>query len=180
MRQILDAGINVAVGADGAASNDNQNMFEALKLATLLQTLAGTHHHWPTAEATWANSLEGGASALGIPVGRLAPGALADITLLRMDRHVLADKEPLVASLMMAEHGQSVDTVIVNGEIVIREGRSVKINEAELGSSARAFQRRLHDNAAERAAVYDQWRPALEQFEAAAAGVDLTIERRLA
>ena len=179
MHLLVDAGVEVAVGADGAASNDNQSMFEALKLATLLQTLAGDHHDWPTAEAVWARSLRGGSAALGVPIGRLAPGALADIVLLDLDRHVVADREPLVASLTFAEHGESVDTVIVHGEIVIREGRSTRIDEADLGARARAVQRRLHDNVDQRVATYKQRQPALEQIEAAVANTPLAIERRL-
>lgn len=177
--ELVDAGVPVAVGADGAASNDNQNMFEALKLATLLPTLVGDHRRWPTAAQVWAGSLRGGSSALGMPIGRLTPGSLADIVLLDLHRHVLAEREPLVASLVFAEHGESVNTVIVNGEVAVREGRSTRISHSELRQRANGLQRRLHDNSAERTAVFEQWRPALEAIEDAVARLGLGIERRV-
>ena len=177
--EMAAAGVPVAVGADGAASNDNQNMFEALKLATLLPTLAGDHRRWPTAEEVWARSLRGGASALGLPVGRLAPGSPADIVLLELDRHVLAERPQLVASLVYAEHGESVNTVIVHGETVVRDGRSTRVDHAELGRRARGLQRRLHENTAERTAVFEQWRPALEAIEDAVSDIPVGITRRL-
>lgn len=179
MGALVEAGVQVAVGTDGAASNDNQNMFEALKLATLLQTLGGHHHHWPTAEAVWARSLSGGAAALQAPIGRLAPGALADIVLLDLDRHVLADRASLVASLAYAEHGESVDTVMVHGEIVLRERRSTRIDESNLGERSRAFQRRLHDNLDERVATFETWVPGLERIESELNQVPLQFDRRL-
>ena len=179
MQEMVEAGVEIAVGADGAASNDNQNMFEALKLATLLQTLVGPHDEWPTAESVWARSLSGGAAAIGRAVGSLAPGMLADIVLLDLDRHVVADREHLVASLAFAEHGESVDTVIVHGEIMVRDGRSTRIDETDLGNRARAFQRRLHDHLDERTAVFSRWQPALEEIEAAVDDLPLDIERRV-
>lgn len=180
MAEMIDAGVPVAVGADGAASNDNQNMFEALKLAALLPTLVGDHRRWPTAEQVWARSLRGGAAAMGAPVGRLTPGALADIVLLRLDRHVLCERGQLVASLVLAEHGESVDTVITNGEPVVCGGRSTRVDHREIGERARGLQRRLLDNTAERAAVFEQWRPGLEAIEHAMARIDLGFERRVA
>ena len=177
--EMVNAGVPVAVGADGAASNDGQNMFETLKLAALLHTLVGDHRSWLTAEQVWATSLRSGAKALGAPVGRIAPGARADIVLLTLDRHVLAERHALVASLVFAENGQSVHTVITQGEVVLRDGSPTRVDAAEIGRRAREFQRRLHSNGAERAALYEQWRPPLEAIEDAVAEMDVGFERRV-
>ena len=56
---LLEGGVSVALGADGAASNDNQNMFEAMKFATLMQTLHGSHLRWPQAPRDLADGPAG-------------------------------------------------------------------------------------------------------------------------
>ena len=134
---LLEGGISVALGADGAASNDNQNMFEAMKFATLIQTLHGSHLRWPQAPAVWRMGLRGGADALGQPLGSLQPASKADIVLLSTDRHVAVHADGLAASLVLAEHGESVHTVIVDGEVAVSEGRSTRVDDAAMGKRSR-------------------------------------------
>ena len=154
---LLEGGVSVALGADGAASNDNQNMFEAMKFATLLQTLHGSHLRWPQAPAIWKMCLQGGAAALGQPLGSLQPGCAADIVLLDTERHVPVHAEGLATSLVLAEHGESVHTVIVDGEVMVCEGRSTRVDEGAMAERSRALQRRLHENMPERQAFYDRY-----------------------
>ena len=154
---LLEGGVSVALGADGAASNDNQNMFEAMKFATLLQTLHGSHLRWPQAPAIWRMCLQGGAAALGQPLGSFQPGSAADIVLLDTERHVPVHAEGLVTSLVLAEHGESVHTVIVDGEPVVSEGRSTRVDEDAMAARSRDLQRRLHENLPERQAFYDRY-----------------------
>lgn len=156
LSDLLAAGVEVALGVDGAASNDNQNVFEAMKFATLIHTLYGDHRRWPRADQVWSMGLRGGAAALGQPIGRVHPGALADLVLLDTERHVVADKESTVASLVFAEHGESVHTVIVDGEIVVRDRSFAAIDEADLTRRSRAIQRRIHDALPARRAVYER------------------------
>ncbi len=154
---LLEGGVSVALGADGAASNDNQNMFEAMKFATLLQTLHGSHRRWPQAPAIWQMGLRGGAAALGRPLGSLQPGSAADIVLLDTERHVPMHAEGLITSLVLAEHGESVHTVIVDGEVMVCEGRSTRVDEAAMNARSLDLQRRLHENLPERQAFYDRY-----------------------
>ena len=154
---LLEGGVSVALGADGAASNDNQNMFEAMKFATLLQTLHGSHVRWPQAPAIWRMCLQGGAAALGQPLGSLQPGSAADIVLLDTERHVPVNAEGLATSLVLAEHGESVHTVIVDGEVMVSEGRSTRVDESTMAERSRALQRRFHEALPERQAFYDRY-----------------------
>ena len=154
---LLEGGVSVALGADGAASNDNQNMFEAMKFATLLQTLHGSHLRWPQAPAIWRMGLRGGAAALGQPLGSLQPPSAADIVLLDTERHVPVHAEGLVTSLVLAEHGESVHTVIVAGEVVVSEGRSIRVDTEAMAARSRDLQRRLHQHRPERQAFYDRY-----------------------
>ncbi|MDE0665194.1 MAG: amidohydrolase [Acidimicrobiaceae bacterium] len=154
---LLEGGVSVALGADGAASNDNQNMFEAMKFATLMQTLHGSHLRWPQAPEIWRMCLQGGAAALGQPLGSLQAGSKADIVLLDTERHVPVHAEGLATSLVLAEHGQSVHTVIVDGEPVVSEGRSTRVDESAMAERSRALQRRFHESLPERRAFYDRY-----------------------
>lgn len=153
---LLEGGVSVALGADGAASNDNQNMFEAMKFAMLMQTLHGSHRRWPQARTIWQMGLRGGADALGQPLGSLQPGCAADIVLLDTQRHVPVHAEGLVASLVLAEHGESVHTVIVDGEVVVSEGRCTRVDGNAMAERSRALQRRIHEGLADRQAFYDR------------------------
>ena len=142
---LLRGGVNVAIGVDGAASNDNQNVFEALKFASLIHTLYGDHRQWPTPEQVWAGSLHAGATALGSAIGEIRPGAVADLVLLDMERHVVADRPSVVASLVYAEHGESVRTVVVGGDVAVEDRRLTGVDGADLTRRSLALQRRIHD-----------------------------------
>lgn len=179
LRAFLDAGVLVGLGADGAASNDNQNMFEALKYGTLIHTLDGLHQTWPTPGEVWSATLRGGASALGAPVGSLDKGSAADIVLLRMDRHVAPDGERLLASVAYAEMGSSVVTTIVGGKIVAEEGHPITVDPQLITRRAIALQERIHAHHEKRAAIYAKWESELTEAEALVAAVDLEPDRRL-
>ena len=180
LRDFLDAGVRVGLGADGAASNDNQNMFEALKYGTLIHTLHGLHGTWPTPGEVWTATLLGGAAAIGTPVGSLDLGAPADLVLVRMDRHSAPDGERLLASLAYSELGASVATTIVGGKVVVDARapcacRSPAPNEpgyCPAGANSRAPRET-------RAAIYSQWEAELTEAEALVAAIDIGPERRL-
>lgn len=172
LQRLLELEAPVALGADGAASSDSQNMFEVMKLASLVHTLYGHYTSWPSAEAIWGLCLRGGAAALRQPLGRIAPGAKADLALLRLDRHVAVEKEYLLRSLLFAELGQSVDTVVCGGEVVLREGRSTRIDEADLQARALTFMSRI-------AGETEQRRAALDAAETFLTAVEVEAARRL-
>ena len=174
---LLEGSVSVALGADGAASNDNQNMFEAMKFAMLLQTLHGSHSRWPQARTIWKMCLRGGADALGQPLGSLQPGCAADIVLLDTERHVPVHAEGLVASLVLAEHGESVHTVIVGGEVMVSEGRSTRVDDAAMAERSRDLQRRLHEHLPERQAFYDRYVDVLTEIHDYAMAEPAPVER---
>ena len=174
---LLEGGVSVALGADGAASNDNQNMFEAMKFASLMQTLHGSHLRWPQPSTIWRMGLRGGAAALGQPLGSLQPGRAADIVLLSTDRHVPVHAEGLVASLVLAEHGESVHTVIVDGEVMVSEGASTRVDGAAMGERSRNLQRRIHEGLPERQAFYDRYVGVLTEVHDHAMAQPAPVER---
>ena len=73
----------------------------------------------------------------------LAPGKLADVTLLRRDTPAFTPLNDLMGQLVFCENGSSVDTVIVNGEIVVESGRLTRIDEQEVLDLATKARHRL-------------------------------------
>lgn len=162
---LLGAGVPVGLGTDGASSNDSQNMFETLKAAAIVQRPVVPQDRWPTALQTLRMCWEGGARALGQKLGRLEPGYLADIVMLRTGDLRLGPKEQVANQLVYAELGRSVDTVLVDGEVVVRDGRVVSVDEAAVRAEAQTLADRIWATLPDRAARFEELRPMLERLE---------------
>ena len=132
--ELLRQGITVSLATDGAASNDTQDMLEVLKTTALLHKL-----HTRDAAVVSANQVVematlGGAKAIGKEdkLGSIAPGKKADLFIY----NPLTAKSTPVAdpiSTLIYSSGQSnVETTIIGGEVVLEEGRIVKVNEREV------------------------------------------------
>jgi 5-methylthioadenosine/S-adenosylhomocysteine deaminase len=132
------AGVNVGIGTDGAASNNDLDMFEAMRQAAFQQKLVTMD---PTAISA-AEAIEmatlGGARALGRNrLGSLAAGMLADLIVVDMSK---ARQQPLfdpVAQIVYASRGDDVVTTIVNGKVLMRDRRVLTLNEAAVIAEAR-------------------------------------------
>lgn len=132
---LLDAGVAVGLGVDGAASNDTQDMLESLRAGAYVQrAVRGRADLLGFAEML--DIASGGAnSALGLPPrsGGVTVGDVADLTLIRFERDfaTLPVRDP-GASILTTGSSRIVDTVLVGGEVVVRDGRSTRVDEAEL------------------------------------------------
>jgi 5-methylthioadenosine/S-adenosylhomocysteine deaminase len=144
VKEFLAAGVNVALGTDGAASNDGQNMFDAVRLTALIHNQAGSDfNQWITPIQAVAMATRNGARAFDIDAGVLAPGRLADLVLLRRDTAAFTPLNDAVGQIVFCENGGDVDTVIVNGEIVVERGCCTKVDEKEILSRAIKARERL-------------------------------------
>lgn len=144
VRQFLSAQVHVALGTDGAASNDGQNMFDALRLVGLIHNQAGTDFDgWIKPVQALATATRDGARAFGLDAGVLAPEKLADVVLLRRDSPALTPLNDVMGQLVFCENGSSVDTVLVNGEVVAEGGRLTKVDENQVLTLARQSRARL-------------------------------------
>ena len=133
VKRFMFAGVNVGLGTDGSASNDGQNMFDAMRLAALIHNQPGSDfNHWVTPVQALSMATRNGARAFGLDVGALAPGKLADIVLLRRDTPAFTPLNDVTSQLVFCENGSSVDSVIANGEIVVEGGRLTKVDEMEV------------------------------------------------
>jgi 5-methylthioadenosine/S-adenosylhomocysteine deaminase len=144
VKAFLAAGVNVGLGTDGSASNDGQNMFDAVRLAALIHNQAGTDfRQWITPAQALAMATGNGAQAFGLEAGVLAPGKLADVVLLRRDTPAFTPLNNVMGQLVFCENGSSVDTVIVNGEIVVESGNPKRVDERAVLHLADQARKRL-------------------------------------
>jgi 5-methylthioadenosine/S-adenosylhomocysteine deaminase len=145
IKEFLSAGIPVTLGTDGAASNDAQNMFDAVRLVALIHNQPGTDfNQWITPPQALRMATHNGARALGIDAGVLAPGKTADVVLLRRDTPAFTPLNDVMSQLVFCENGSSVDTVIVNGEVVVQSRQLTRIREQEVLNVAVQARERLN------------------------------------
>lgn len=167
LQQMLAAGTTVALGADGAASNDNQNMWEVVKLAGTLHRVYGPRSAWVSSETALRLCLQGGAAVLRQQIGAIRAGYQADLVLLGGADIFLRPKDLMINSLVLGQLGQSVETVIVAGEIVIENGRSTRIDEEQLLQDVRqVVQSSLEYVDARRSFLDERW-PYIDRLLAA-------------
>ncbi len=141
VRLMLEAELNVALGSDGSLSSDNQDMFEAMRLAALVSRAdpSAGPDRWLDATESLERATVAGAAALG-RAGELAliePGRRADLVLLRADSTFLHPRNDLLNALVFAETGAAVETVIVDGRLVLENGRVTGVDENAIRDRAR-------------------------------------------
>lgn len=130
VRQYVDAGVPVGLGVDGSASNDGSHLLAEARLALLLQRVLGDPAGLSAEEALWI-ATRGGAEVLGRDdLGQLAPGKAADVIGLRLDTLNFAGgaiHDPLAATVF-CQPPAAVDFSIINGRVVVDEGRLLTLD----------------------------------------------------
>ncbi len=125
----LDAGVPVALGTDGAASNDLLDMFEEMRFAALLQR-AKHGSDALSAEAAFHMATAAGANALNLDAGVLAAGKRADLFLLDARALGMSPMHDPLKTFVWCGRAQDVKTVFVDGKPVLRDGAAVNVDEA--------------------------------------------------
>ena len=131
VREMREAGVNVGVGTDGSNCSDNQNMFEAMRIASFVSR-ARDHDYanWLGTEAVLEMATAGSAQALGFGdrIGRLEPGALADIVFVDLAHINYWPLNDVTNQLVHVEEGAAVDSVMVDGRLVLENRRFTGID----------------------------------------------------
>jgi guanine deaminase len=149
-RQLLDAGVNVGVGTDGVHCADNQNMFEAMRFAAYVSRIRDHDpQRWLSAREVLGMATAGSARAMGFgeDIGRIAPGAWADLVFLDLAHINWIPANDPVNQLVNTEDGAAVDGVMVGGRIVLWGGRFTSVNLARVRAQVdQAWERLLELN----------------------------------
>jgi cytosine/adenosine deaminase-related metal-dependent hydrolase len=149
VRKMLDARVPVGLGVDGSASNDTSNMLAEARQALLAHRVNADPGAWITAEEALWMATRGGALCLGRDdIGSLEPGRAADLILIDQRRLSYADSgdDPL-AALVFSPWPEPVDTVMVNGRIVVEGGELVGVDVPALVERADRIAAALRDRA---------------------------------
>ncbi len=148
VRQLLDAGVNVALGTDGMATSDTADLVEAIRVASLIHKVADPdYEHWVSAEEVFDIATRGGARSglMESEVGALEEGMRADIILLDASDWGFTPSTNPVQQLAFSASSAAVKTSIINGRIVMLDGRVLSIDEdavkAEIREAAERFWR---------------------------------------
>lgn len=131
LSKLLKAGINISLGTDGASSNNNLDMFEEMKFAALKHKLIEKNPVIADAQIILDMATINGAKAIGKKneLGSLEIGKKADIIILDFNQPHLLPLHNVISNLVYSANGADVQTVIVNGKIIM-ENREIKtINE---------------------------------------------------
>jgi 5-methylthioadenosine/S-adenosylhomocysteine deaminase len=134
--RLKTAGITISLGTDGCSSNNNLDMLESMKFASLLQK----YHHkdttvLPALEAFQMATING-AKAFGLNCGEIKEGALADIALIDLQRPELTPHFDLYSDLAYSGNGGCVDTLICDGKVLM-VNRTVKDEQSILEQARR-------------------------------------------
>ena len=130
----LQRGIPTALASDGPGSNNSQDMLEVLKFTACLQKIQTMDAMALFPEDVLEINYKGGALVMGLDgkIGSLRPGALADITIVNLQRPHIAPVHSPQSALVYNANGNDVDTVIVNGKILLQNGKLLEIDEEKL------------------------------------------------
>jgi 5-methylthioadenosine/S-adenosylhomocysteine deaminase len=150
------AGVNLALGTDGAASNNDLDMIGEMRTAALLaKTVAGDAAALPASRVLHMATL-GGARALGLgdEIGSLTEGKWADITAVNLDNFATQPVYNPISQLVYAASRDQVSDVWVAGRRLLQDGRLTALDERELAARTREWGREIasHRNASEHAA----------------------------
>ena len=146
-RRMLELGVNLGIGTDGANCSDNLNMYEAMRLASLVSKSRGPDtDRWLTTGQVAHAATIGSARALGFDrIGRIAEGFKADIVFLDLDHPNWMPLNHPTNQLVHTEDATAVHSVMTGGVMRVENYKPVGIDLARLADKVEAARSRLHD-----------------------------------
>jgi 5-methylthioadenosine/S-adenosylhomocysteine deaminase len=134
IRSYMNKHVNVGLGCDNCSCSDAQNMFQSMKLFASLAAITDPEPGPPTAaDAIWSATI-GGARTAGLQdkVGTLKPGMAADLLIIDLTDPSFVPLNSVARQMVFTESGRGVETVIVDGRIVVRDRKITTIDERAL------------------------------------------------
>jgi len=136
--EMLDRGICVSLGSDGAACNNHLDMFGEMRLAAALQSMRRGPGALPARKALWM-ATRNGARTLGLEaeIGSIEIGKRADLILIDRSRpHLAPDVDPF-STIVYSAGPEDVYLTMVDGEILMSQGHALRLDKAEIVADAR-------------------------------------------
>jgi len=145
VQKFLDAGVNVCLGTDGCGSNNCLNMFQEMNTAALVYKGAERRAQCVDASDVLKMATVNGAKAIGREgeLGVLREGALADLILLDLNQPQFIPANNIISGLVYSSNGSEVDTVLVDGKVLMQNRKLTAIDEEEVYRKCRAIAERL-------------------------------------
>jgi guanine deaminase len=165
-RAMRDRRVNLGVGTDGASCSDNQNMYEAMRLASFVSKVQGPDcERWLSTREAALAATEGSARVLGFDrIGRIAPGYKADLVLIDLDHPNWLPLNDPVNQLVHCEDGTAVHSVMVGGRMVVENHRILTVDLDRLRDRATAARDRLAAANADNRLLYDALAPVVGSY----------------
>jgi 5-methylthioadenosine/S-adenosylhomocysteine deaminase len=143
--KMMAEGLRVGLGTDGAASNNDLSMWEEMDTAAKLHKLISGDPKVMSAEQAFELATIGGARALHLEkeIGSIEKGKRADIVLVNRDALNQIPLYNVYSDLVYATKASDVETVIINGRVVMRDRRLLTLDEAAIKEGARVFREKV-------------------------------------
>ncbi|MDJ0924172.1 MAG: amidohydrolase family protein [Acidimicrobiia bacterium] len=136
--QFLEAGVTVGLGIDGPCVGHRMDPFEAMKQTVLLQRLDTLDPAASRSETALELGTRGGAAFTGFEIGSLEEGRLADIAVVDLTAPHCGPRPRAVSAVVNSAGPRDVTTVVIDGRVIVDDGRCVTIDEAEVAAEAAA------------------------------------------
>jgi len=150
--ELLNAGVRVGLGTDGAASNNDLDMWEEMRLASFLQKVDQMNPQVLPAKTVLGMATTGGATAIGLgdSIGTLEVGKRADLIQVAFDDVHHIPMYNVISTLVYVTDEQDVASVVVDGKVLMREREFLTIDTARVAEEARALAARIQSALEER------------------------------
>lgn len=135
--KMLARGVNISLGTDGCASNNNLNMFEEMKTAALLHKVDTSDPTVLPAQQVLEMATINGARAMGINSGMLKVGCMADVIIVDMDKPHLTPRYNVASHLVYSASGADVRTTIVNGKVLMDDYKVLSMDKQTVMEKAK-------------------------------------------
>src|SRR5437762_5603702 len=166
-RAMLDARVNLGIGTDGANCSDNQNMYEAMRLASFVSKVQGPEWRcWMTTREVALAATQGSARILGFGdrIGRIARGYKADLVMLDLDHPNWLPFNDPVNQLVHSEDGNAVHSVMIAGRMVVENRRVLTVDMERLRDRVAAARERLAAANADNRRLYEALEPIIGSY----------------
>lgn len=180
MRGMLDAKVNVGIGTDGASCSDNQNMYENMRLASMVSKVQGPDNRkWIRTEEVLHAATAGSARALGLgeKIGKIEVGYKADIVFLDLGHINWIPFNDPTNQIVHTEDGSAVESVMIAGRMVLEDRKLLNVDMAQLARLAEKARERLDRGRKPAKALYDKLEKVVNTFCPGLAKQPLHIDR---